>query len=75
MSSAQEYNTIMKWYSTTKGYGFLDTKDEELGDIFIHAEVWKQARLTEVPKPNTPIVVKAMKLGKKLRATQVVSVG
>lgn len=73
--SSEEFNTVVKWYNAAKGYGFLDTKDEEVGDIFIHAEVWKKKGLEEAPKPNTPVVVKAMRLGKKLRATEVVSVG
>ena len=70
-----QYQTVVKWYSTTKGYGFLDTKDDDLGDIFIHAEVWKKKGLAEVPKPNTPVLVEAIRLGSKLRATEVVSVG
>ena len=73
--SVQQYNTILKWFNETKGFGFLDTKDEELGDIFIHKEVLKRAGHDGAPPNNTPIVVEAMKLGRKLRATKVVSVG
>lgn len=74
MSTAQEYTAVLKWYNDTKGFGFLDTKDQELGDIFIHAETWKEAQ-QQVPKPNTPVTVLAVRLGRKLRATKVVSVG
>lgn len=72
--STQRYNTVLKWYNPNKGFGFLDTKDPEVGDIFIHAEVWKKAGLVSVPAPHTVVVVEAMKVGKGLRATSVVSV-
>lgn len=75
MSTAQVYTTIVKWYNENKGFGFLDTKDEDLGDIFLHASVWKSEGRDKPPATNVPIVVEAVKLGRKLRATKVVSVG
>lgn len=45
---------VVKWYNSSKGYGFLKVEGREK-DIFFHAKAWNALGTTALPVDGEPI--------------------
>lgn len=62
LSSAVEIGGHVKWFDTTKGFGFIAAEDGGK-DVFVHVSVLRDAGLSELAE-NQPVMVKVVETPK-----------